>query len=200
LNNRAFAFKLKLKNDLCGVKKGQDCLFLYGVGNQTTVEGVKDLEKETGLKAVALLNNGGNHHILLGYWYEAFPDMKIWVCPTRAYNTKNQQELRKKYPERWELADNTSTEHHVHQLLHYFGSGADLQVDCVLFDQAYIHGDAVEGVWRDPTGAKWLTNTDVFTVLPKLENAKDDLSDETVFFYKPLKLAITGHHYEVGSL
>ena len=65
LNNRSFAFKLTLKKDLDGVKKGRECLFLYGLGGKGTIEGVKKLQDETGLKAVALLCNGSGHHTYL---------------------------------------------------------------------------------------------------------------------------------------
>jgi len=83
LNNRLFVFTLKLEETLAGVKAGKECLFVYGATNEDGVAAVQKLEKDTGLKAVALLNNGGAHHIKLKKWYEAFPDMRIWITPTR---------------------------------------------------------------------------------------------------------------------
>jgi len=55
LNNRAFVFRLTLKEDLGGVRKGNDCLFVFGLGKDGVIRGVKELEKRTGLKAVALM-------------------------------------------------------------------------------------------------------------------------------------------------
>jgi hypothetical protein len=83
VNNRAFAFKLKLNKPLGDVSAGQDVLFIWGLGNEMVIEGVKTLEKQTGLKAVALMTNGGGHHLFLKLWYDNFPSMRIWVCPTR---------------------------------------------------------------------------------------------------------------------
>ena len=67
VNNRAFVFKLTLKEDLAGVKKGKECLFVYGLGNAGIVDSVKSLEKATGLKAVALLCNGAGHHMAIKF-------------------------------------------------------------------------------------------------------------------------------------
>ena len=52
LNNRMFAFKLKLKKDLGSHSAGSDVLFLYGLGTEPSVQGVKKLEESIGLKAV----------------------------------------------------------------------------------------------------------------------------------------------------
>lgn len=83
MNNRSFVFKLKLKESLEGVAAGKDVLFVYAPGGQRIIDGVKQLEKDTGLKAVALMNNGGGHHVFLRLWYDQFPEMSIWVTPTR---------------------------------------------------------------------------------------------------------------------
>ena len=132
-------------------------------------------------------------HIFLKHWYKAFPDLHIWLCPTRAHHTKNLQEIRNEYPERWELADNTTTPHHVHQLLDYFDG-----VDVVLFNQLFVHADERGGIWRhcgDET--KKFSNLDLFkSILPAM-GAQDSASDEPVFYYAPLKLIVTGHHWEV---
>ena len=70
LNNRCFVFKLKLHESLGGVAAGDDALFVWGLGNEGAIKGVKDLEEKTGLKAVALMCNGGGHHIYLKLWCE----------------------------------------------------------------------------------------------------------------------------------
>ena len=187
-----FAFKLNLKKPLGGVQQGKDALFLYGIGSDRTVSGVKALEEKTGLKAVAMLNNGGNHHILLRYWYNSFPQMSIWLCPTRAHHTQNHKELRKDFASRWELADNTTTPHHVQQLFDYFDG-----IDVVLFNQLFVHADQQGGAWRKcGCETHTLSNMDFFKKMPAF-GAQDSASDEPVFFFKPLKLILTGHHWEV---
>ena len=215
LNNRMFAFQLTLKKELgSGMEVGKEVLFLYGLGDIRTVHGVKKLEVQTGLKAVALLNNGGIHHIYLKYWYDHFPNLHIWICPTRAHHTMNQQQLRQKYSKRWELADNTTTKHHIHQLLEYFD---DNVIDCVLFNQLFVHGDTKAG-WMGCTDGcddtnddddtttnidkeekltpKMYTNSEFVPLLMDM-STQDSATDEPILFYKPLKLIITGHHWEV---
>ena len=194
LNNRTFGFKLKLKEDLGGEKKGKECLFLYGLGGKGTIEGVKKLEKETGLKAVALLCNGGGHHTYARFWYDAFPKLRMWICPTKVPNTENGRYLMKNYPDRWELADNTSTKHHVHQLFQYFGQGDDLQVDCVIFNQFFNYTDAF---WKDPNQKPdFLTNMDFFKKFLPVNLDKSQNCDDVMFYHKGSKLLITGHHFE----
>ena len=68
VNNRAFVFKLTLKESLGGVTAGKECLFVFGLGKEGVIRGVKDLEEKTGLKAVALMCNGSGHHIQLKKW------------------------------------------------------------------------------------------------------------------------------------
>jgi hypothetical protein len=200
VNNRAFVSKLTLKNSLGGVSEGQECLFVHGLGNARTIEGVKNLEKETGLKVVALLCNGGGHHLFIKLWYDAFPKMTVWVCPTKVPNTMNGKRLMKEFPDRWELVDNTTTPHHVHQLLHYFGSGDDLQVDCVLFNQLFGYTDETSGscgFWQNPEDKAELKG-EMFP-LTKMAKAMSEMSqplDDVVFFHKKSKLLITGHHFE----
>jgi len=75
--------------------------------------------------------------------YEAFPEpFRIWVSPTKPPQTENGEYLMKEYPDRWELIDNSTAPNHAYQLLKYFGSGDDIQVDCVLFNQLYGYKDA----------------------------------------------------------
>ena len=196
-NNRSFVFRLKLHKDLAGVKKGNDVLFINGLGKQPTLEKVKLLSKETGLQVVALLCNGGDHHISIKLWYDAFPHMKVWVCPTRVPVTANGQRLMSEYPNRWELADNTTKKHHVYQLEEYFGD----QVDCVLFNQLYGYDDKTGkecGSWCTPEEKGTLYgNLDAFQKL--IFGLFQDFScrdDEPVFFHKATRMIITGHHWE----
>lgn len=197
MNNRLFVFKLKLKKDLAGKTKGSDVLFVYGATNDAGVESVKKLEKETGLAAAALMNNGGAHHIFLRKWYQAFPGMRIWITPTRVPQTTNGRQLREDFADRWELVDNTTVPHHCHQLLEYFGGD---QVDCVLFDQIYGYPDkdSVEmGNWKDadskPRPVPW---SDFVTKMMPMMTRHVVHSDEPVFFHAPSKLIVTGHHFE----
>ena len=132
-------------------------------------------------------------HIYLKHWYKSFPDLHIWLCPTRAHHTKNQQDIQKEYPDRWELADNTTTPHHVQQLLDYFDG-----VDVVLFNQLFVHADHRGGTWREcGDETKKFSNLDLFkSVMPTI-GAQDSASDEPAFYYAPLKLIVTGHQWEV---
>lgn len=153
-NNRTFVLKLKLREDLGGVSKGKECLFVYGLGSDGAIESVKKLEERTGLKAVALLCNGSGHHIFIRKWYNSFPEpFEVWACPTKTPQTENGIALMKDFPNRWQLADNSTTPHHVNQLYKFFGSGGDLQVDCVLFNQLFTYTDAISkkvGSWTMP--------------------------------------------------
>lgn len=123
--------------------------------------------------------------------------MKIWLCPTRAHHTENQQQLREKYPDRWELADNTTTPHHVQQLLDYFDG-----VDCVLHNQLFVHADQVGsdmGTWRHCQEPKKFSSKEFFKLMPAM-GAQDSASDEPVFYYAPLKQIIYGHQFEVRNV
>jgi hypothetical protein len=196
-NNRSFIFRLKLVKDLAGVKAGREVLFINGLGKQATLDKVKGFEKTIGLKVVALLANGGDHHVSIKLWYDAFPDLKVWVCPTRVPITANGQYLMKEYPDRWELADNTTHKHHVYQLEEYFGD----QVDCVLFNQLYVYSDKTSkecGSWcACEEKGKLYSNTEAFsTLILTLFQDYSSRVDEPVFFHKASGLIITGHHWE----
>ena len=201
LNNRCFVFKLKLREALGGVSAGKDALFVFGLGNDGAIEGVKRLENQTGLKAVALLCNGGGHHIYIKNWYDAFPaPFQVWVCPTKVPGTSNGQRLQKDYPDRWMLVDNSTTDHHVHQLLKYFGSGDNLQVDCILFNQLYGYSDKTSGEsgCHQSPEAKVGDNgfKHVFKALTALGGDVSTPTDDTIFYHMPSGLIITGHHWE----
>ena len=58
--------------------------------------------------------------------------------------------------------DNTTVLHHCNQLLKYFGSGDDMQVDCVLFNQLFGYKDAT---------SKSIGNWCVCDDKPKLRNS-----------------------------
>ena len=200
VNNRAFVMQLTLREDLAGITKGNECLFVHGCAGKTTIHAVKQLEKETGLKAVALLNNGGAHHTYIKLWYDAFPDMKIWVTPTKIPNTANGEFLMQKYSDRWELADNTTTPHHVHQVLKYFGKGNDMQVDCILFNQLYIYKDCksgAAGIWQHPDQEpKLVGNLYPFTHFAKVIADVSQNTDDTIFFHRKSNVIFTGHLFE----
>lgn len=204
MNNRAFAFKLKLNKPIGGVSIGQDVLFIWGLGNEMVVKGVKALEEQTGLKAVALMTNGGGHHLFLKYWYDNFPNMRIWICPTKVPLTVNGQRLQKEYPSRWELVDNTTVPHHAYQLLDYFGDGDNMQVDCVVFNQFMSYDDKTSGEagscqWIEGHKPKENASTGEFmTSMGKLQADMSCRTDDIMFFHKPTKLLITGHHFEVS--
>ena len=200
VNNRAFVMQLTLREDLAGIPKGKDCLFIHGCAGKTTIEAVKKLETTTGLQAVALLNNGGAHHTYIRLWYDAFPNMKIWITPTKIPNTANAKQLIKEYPNRWELADNTTTPNHVHQLFKYFGSGDQMQVDCIVFNQLYIYKDCKSGeagIWQHPDQEpKLVGNLYPFTHFAKVIADVSQNTDDTIFFHKKSKMIFTGHLFE----
>lgn len=205
MNNRAFAFKLKLNKSLEDVSIGQNVLFIWGIGNEMVIKGVKALEEQTGLKAVALMTNGGGHHLFLKHWYDNFPSMRIWVCPTKVPMTVNGQRLQKEYASRWELVDNTTVPHHAYQLLDYFGVGDNMQVDCVVFNQFMSYDDKTSGEagscqWIE--GHKPKENVTTREFMKSMGTLQADMScrtDDIMFFHKPTNLLITGHHYEVSS-
>ena len=205
MNNRAFAFKLKLNKSIGGLSIGENVLFIWGLGNDMVIEGVKILEKETGLKAVALMTNGGGHHLFLKHWYDNFPTMKIWVCPTKIPMTLNGQRLQKEYSDRWELVDNTTVPHHAYQLLDYFGGGDDMQVDCVVFNQFFTYDDKLSietGAcqWIEGHEPKEMTAREFMKSMGKLQTDLSCRTDDIMFFHKPTKLLITGHHFEVSYI
>lgn len=200
LNNRAFIYKLTLKEDLAGVKAGSKCLFVFGLGKKPILEGIQKLQESTGLKVVALMCNGGSHHINIKFFYDAFPDIAVWVCPTRVPLTSNAKYLIENYPDRWELVDNTTVPHHAYQLLRYFGSGDDMQVDCIIFNQLWHFSDKSSqncGCWGAPGDEPKLQSS--MWVITEFSKLGQDLScpeDDIVFFHKASGLIVTGHHWE----
>ena len=94
LNNRVFVFRLKNKS-------GEDTLLVFGACGPTSIEAVKKLEEQTGLRVSWIVGNGGGHHLFLGLWYEAFPNARILVPARRIPSTRNGEELQQKYADRW---------------------------------------------------------------------------------------------------
>lgn len=133
---------------------------------------------------------------------DAFPKpFEVWVTPTKVPQTKNGEQMRKEYPDRWILVDNTTIEHHAFQLLKYFGSGDDLQVDCVLFNQMYGYKDStscsVGGYCGSDSKPKMTSTYDMmFKFLPTLLGDVSCPIDELMFFHKPSRLLVTGHHFQ----
>ena len=136
LNNRTFVFRLKNR-------AGEEQLLSLGCGNAATIAAVQQLEAETGLKLGWVVGNGGNHHLFLDLWYQAFPDARILVPGQRVPHTKNGKELAQKYADRWELIRGPKPQ----QLVKEFGH----QIDCVIFDQllANKEPDSKTGIAHD---------------------------------------------------
>ena len=104
------------------------------------------------------------------------------------------------YPKRWELADNSSIPHHINQLYRYFGSGDDLQVDCVLHNQFFIYKDTSsgsKGFWQNPDQKPEVKgNLFPFTNFASVVSDKSQPVDETILFHKQSKLIVTGHQFQ----
>lgn len=106
-----------------------------------------------------------------------------------------------KYPDRWQLYDNSTTPNHCHQLLKYFGSGDDMQVDCVIFNQFFGYSDATAAASglrskTDDSPDKVYTSGDVVKSVMPVMTSKEEPIDDTCFFHKASGMLITGHHYE----
>ena len=136
---------------------------------------------------------------------DAFPKpFAVWICPTKIPGTANGKRMQEEYPDRWELVDNTTVEHHANQLLKFFGSGDDLQVDCVVFNQLYGYTDKTSGEAGCHTGPDHQTKekTTMKAFFKTMGALHGDLSqplDDIVFFHKPTGLIVTGHHYEFSK-
>ena len=126
--------------------------------------------------------------------------MAIWITPTRVPQTWNGENLRKTFPDRWELVDNTTVPYHANQLFKYFGSGEDMQVDVVILDQfiTYADKDSREsGSWGCcEDQPRTLTTMEFLSSVPKLLASPTVSDDEPCFFHKKSKLILTGHNYE----
>ena len=79
-----------------------------------------------------------------------------------------------------------------------------MQVDCIVFNQFFGYDDKTSGAngscqWIEGHEVKENTKTSDF--MQNMGNMKADLScrtDDIMFFHKPTKLLITGHHFEVS--
>lgn len=113
--------------------------------------------------------------------------------------------MQKEYPERWELVDNSTTEHHAQQLLKYFGSGDDLQIDCIIFNQLYGYSDKTSGesgcqCSPEHEMKEKTTTKEFFNTIGMLTSDFSTPQDDVVFFHKASGLIITGHHYEFSYM
>lgn len=112
--------------------------------------------------------------------------------------------MQEEYPARWELVDNSTVKNHANQLLRYFGSGDDVQVDCIIFNQLYGYTDKTSGNAGCHTGPehKMKDKTTTKEFLKTVSALQGDLSqplDDVVFFHRPSGLIITGHHFEISK-
>ena len=133
---------------------------------------------------------------------------QIRLCDsTSVPQTSNGEYLRKEFKDRWELADNTTVPYHVYQLLKFFGSGDDLQVDCILHDQLYMYADK----HANDCGFTWSSHKDFeenkimpamtfLSVVPGLIGTPAAHADEPLFYHKESGLVISGHQLEFQYL
>lgn len=184
LNNRTFIFRLKNRND-------EDQLLCFGCGNAATIAAVQEVEGETGIKVGWVVGNGGNHHLFLDLWYQAFPEARILIPAQRVPHTKNGKALAEKYADRWELMRGPKPQ----QLIEAFGD----QIDCVIFDQllANKEPDADTGVAQDHRAKS--TKLSGFARLKLFSKVSKDFSqptDEVFFFHRGTGLLIAGHNFQ----
>jgi hypothetical protein len=184
LNNRTFVFRLKNR-------AGAEQLLCFGCGNAATIEVVEQIEVETGLKLCWVVGNGGNHHLFLDLWYQAFPDARILVPAQRVPHTKNGKELAQKYADRWELMYGPKPQ----QLIEEFGD----QIDSVIFDQllANKEPDPKTGVAQDhrSKGSK-LSGFERLKLFSKISKDFSQPTDEVFFFHRDTGLVIAGHNFQ----
>ena len=184
LNNRTFVFRLKNA-------AGEEQLLSFGCGNAATIEAIKELEDESGLKLGWVIGNGGSHHLFLELWYQSFPDARVLVPAQRVPHTKNGKELAQKYVDRWELMHGPKPK----QLVDEFGD----QIDCVIFDQllANKEPDATTGVAQDhrAKGNK-LSGFGRLKLFSKISKDFSQPNDEVFFFHRATGLVIAGHNFQ----
>jgi hypothetical protein len=184
LNNRTFVFRLK---DL----SGQQHLLAFGCGNAVTIRAVQQIEEETGLKLDWVVGNGGNHHLFLDLWYQAFPAARILVPSRRVPHTQNGKELARKYADRWELMHGPQPL----QLVEEFGD----QIDIVIFDQllANKEPDAKTGVAHDHrSGGAKLSGFGRLKLFSKISKDFSQPTDEVFLFHRATGLVIAGHNFQ----
>jgi hypothetical protein len=88
INNRALIFRL---NDA-----GKPVLLVANaVDPAQSLDEVRRLEKETGLRVRYILSVGGGHHLHMDAWIDAFPEAQILVPPVRVPRTRHGQTLMK---------------------------------------------------------------------------------------------------------
>jgi hypothetical protein len=86
INNRALIFRL---ND-----GGRPVLLVANaVDPAQSLDEVRRLEKETGLRVRYILSVGGGHHLHLDPWIDAFPEAQILLPPVRVPRTRHGQTL-----------------------------------------------------------------------------------------------------------
>jgi len=190
LNNRTFIFRLH------DARAKSEVLLVYGASAKVCVEGVQRLESRIGIPVRWIIGNGGQHHLFLELWYDAFPDARVVLPGLRIPHTKNGRRLADKYKERWELMYGPRPE----QLIEAFGE----QIDVLIFDQILGRDEEVQSAAiTAPEDAaaidKPLNNSgwkDLRNTAKLLSIAPTARSDEVAFFHRAAKLVIAGHNYQ----
>lgn len=184
LNNRTFVFRLKERG-------GDEVLLAFGCGGGGTLDAARELQRETGLALKWVVGNGGQHHLFLERWYEAFPDARVLVPAKRVPHTLNGQRLREKYKDRWELMEGPRPA----QLMDAFGD----QIEVVIFDQLLAFRDETQRELGGPAdhGSKPI-RVGGFGLLKMMMKMQKDLAqptDEVFLFHKRSGLVVAGHNF-----
>jgi hypothetical protein len=90
VNNRCLVFRLKEPDG------GPVLLVANAVDPAQSLDEVRRLERETGLRVRYVLSVGGGHHLHLDAWIDAFPGAKILLPPVRVPRTRHGKVLMQK--------------------------------------------------------------------------------------------------------
>jgi hypothetical protein len=90
INNRCLVFRLDDQQSRRPV-----LLVANAVDPTQSVDEVRRIEKETGLRVGYIVSVGGGHHLHMGPWNEAFPEARVLLPPVRVPRTRNGQKLMK---------------------------------------------------------------------------------------------------------
>lgn len=88
INNRCLLFRLNESST------GRPTLLVANaVDPAQSLDEVRRIEKESGLRVGYILSVGGGHHLHMRPWTEAFPEAKVLLPPVRVPRTRNGQKL-----------------------------------------------------------------------------------------------------------
>lgn len=185
VNNRTFVFRLRARD-------GKDTLLAFGFAGPSCIEGVKRIERDTGLAVRWIVGNGGAHHLFLELWYEAFPTARVLVPAKRIPFTSNGMRLREKYAARWELMRGPRPA----QLVEELGD----QIDVVIFDQLFHYKDATSvGTGAAADHRSPVTDVGGFKFMKAMGGMMKDVeqpNDEVFLFHRASGLTIAGHNFQ----